>query len=87
MEIKQVENIIYELREPKVMLDYNLSTLYEVETKALNQVVKRNLEGFPEDFIYRITSKDLESIRSQIVTASQNKRRQDINKIILKSIC
>ena len=56
------------------MLDFNLAELYEVDTKALNQAVKRNTERFPEDFMFRLTSNEWDSMRSQIVTASQSKR-------------
>jgi hypothetical protein len=54
------------------MLDFDLAELYEVETKALNQSVKRNIERFPEDFMFRLTEE--EWMRSQIVTSSQKKR-------------
>lgn len=74
MEIKKVENIIYEVRAHKVMLDFNLAELYEVETKVLNQAVKRNIDRFPEDFMFRLRSDEWNSMRSQIVTASQSKR-------------
>jgi len=78
MEIKKVENIIYEVRGQKVMLDFNLAEPYAVETKALNQAVKRNLERFPEDFMFRLFPKEWEIIRSQIVTASQKKRNTGV---------
>ena len=64
---------IYVIREQKVMLDFDLADLYEVETKAFNQAVKRNIERFPEDFMFRLTSKEWLSMRSQIVTASMQK--------------
>jgi hypothetical protein len=54
------------------MLDFDLAQLYEVETKALNQAVKRNLKHFPEDFMFRLTLAEWSSIRSQIVTASES---------------
>jgi phage regulator Rha-like protein len=54
------------------MLDFDLAELYEVETKVLNQAVKRNNYRFPEDFMFRITAKEWETMRSQIVTASEN---------------
>lgn len=59
---------IYIIREQKVMLDFDLASLYEVETKALNQAVKRNSERFPEDFMFRLTPKEWQYIRSQNVT-------------------
>ena len=54
------------------MLDFDLAQLYEVATKALNQAVKRNIKRFPEDFMFRLTDGEWESIRSQAVTASQS---------------
>lgn len=53
------------------MLDFDLAQLYEVETKALNQAVKRNLKRFPEDFMFRLTLSEWQFIRSQSVTASE----------------
>jgi hypothetical protein len=61
---------IYVIREQKVMLDFDLALLYEVETKALNQAVKRNITRFPEDFMFRLTTKEWINMRSQNVTAS-----------------
>ncbi|MBA2561435.1 MAG: ORF6N domain-containing protein [Chitinophagaceae bacterium] len=61
---------IYVIRVQKVMLDFDLAVLYDVETKALNQAVKRNIDRFPEDFMLRLTSKEWLTMRSQIVTAS-----------------
>ena len=66
---------IYFLGKQKVMMDFDLAALYEVETKALNQAVKRNMDRFPEDFMFRLTSKEWLTMRSQIVTTST----QDIN--------
>lgn len=65
---------IYEIRNQKVMLDFDLAVLYEIETKVLNQAVKRNIKRFPADFMFRLTIEEWETMRSQIVTASQNKR-------------
>ena len=58
---------IYELRGQKVMLDYDLAELYDVPTKALNQAVKRNYKRFPEDFMFQLTRKEYDSLRSQNV--------------------
>jgi hypothetical protein len=55
---------IYVIREQKVMLDFDLADLYEVETKALNQAVKRNADRFPEDFMFRLTTKEWLTMRS-----------------------
>lgn len=86
--IRTIQNRIYEIRGERVMLDFDLATLYEVGTKVLNQAVKRNIKRFPKDFMFRLTveewegmwsqivttSEQTEVMRSQIVTASQKKR-------------
>ena len=53
-EIVPIQKLIYEIRGHKVMLDSDLARLYEVETRILNQAVKRNIERFPEDFMFQI---------------------------------
>lgn len=70
--IRNIQNRIYEIRGEKVMLDFDLAALYEVETKVLNQAVKRNNKRFPADFMFRLTAVEWETIRSQLVTASIN---------------
>lgn len=66
---------IYFIREQKVMLDFDLAALYEVETKRLNEQVKRNIDRFPKDFMFRLTEKEWQTMRSQNATESL----QDIN--------
>ena len=66
-----IESKILFLRGKKVMLSHHLSELYEVETKALLQAVKRNRDRFPHDFMFQLTWKEAESLRSQIVTLKQ----------------
>ena len=70
MELEIIKNKIYEIRGQRVMLDRDLAQLYGVETKVLNQAVKRNLERFPEDFMFRLTKE--ECLRSQIVTLNED---------------
>lgn len=65
-----VMNKIYLIREQKVMLDRDLAELYGVETKVLNQAVKRNAGRFPEDFMFQLTSVEFENLKSQFVTSS-----------------
>ena len=74
MQLSVIHSKIYEIRGQKVMLDFDLAELYEVETKALNQAVKRNSERFPKDFMFRLTIEEWQEMRSQFVTASQDKR-------------
>ena len=57
MLIKNIQSKIYVIRNEKVMLDFDLAAMYEVETKVLNQAFKRNLDGFPEDFMFQLTEK------------------------------
>ena len=81
---EQIINRIYYVREQKVMLDFDLAALYEVETKRLNEQVKRNIDRFPEDFMFRLTSKEWNLMRSQIVTASGQPVEKP-NSIIMRS--
>jgi phage regulator Rha-like protein len=70
--IQSIQNRIYEIRGERVMLDFDLAALYEVETKVLNQAVKRNIKRFPGDFMFRLTLAEWQVMRSQIVTASES---------------
>jgi len=70
--IKSIQNKIYEIRGERVMLDFDLAALYEVQTKALNQAVKRNIKRFPKDFMFRLTPAEWQAMRSQFVTAYDN---------------
>ena len=69
--IKSIQNRIYDIRGQRVLLDFDLADLYEVETKVLNQAVKRNIKRFPDDFMFRLSEDEWFGIRSQIVTAYQ----------------
>jgi len=70
--IKSIQNRIYDIRDERVMLDFDLAFLYEVDTKVLNQAVKRNIKRFPDDFMFQLSVEEWESMRSQFVTASEN---------------
>lgn len=59
---------IYHIRGKKVMLSHDLAGLYEVETKALNQQVKRNIRKFPERYMFELTQEEYNSLRSHFVT-------------------
>lgn len=69
--IEKIEAMIYNIRGMRVMLDSDLAKLYGVETKVLNQAVRRNLNRFPEDFMFVCNFGDLDCLRSQFVTANQ----------------
>lgn len=70
MEIETIKHKIYELRSQRVMLDVDLAALYQVETRVLNQAVKRNSKRFPPDFMFQLTSDEWTNLKSQFVTSS-----------------
>lgn len=96
MQLQLIQQKIFEIRGQKVMLDFDLAALYEVETKVLNQAVKRNTDRFPQDFMFKLDIKEWnlmrsqivtsysqtvnieDTVRSQIVTTHQKKRRKDL---------
>ena len=79
LNIETIRENIYIIRGQKVMLDRDLATLYGVPTKVLNQSVKRNLDRFPEDFMFQLSKEEIEICsRSQIVTLNTNKDRANL---------
>ncbi|WP_443946106.1 ORF6N domain-containing protein [Pedobacter sp. AW1-32] len=64
--IRSIESRIYTIRGERVMLDFDLASLYEVETRVLNQAVKRNIKRFPEDFMFQLTKEEFERLKFQI---------------------
>jgi len=72
---KVIENKIYFIRGESVMLDRDLAELYEVETKVLKQAVKRNLDIFPENFMFELTKDEFDNLRSQTVTSNRGGHR------------
>ena len=77
-DIVLIQRRIYEFRGRKVILDRDLASLYGVETKALNQAVKRNLGRFPEDFMFQLTKEEAEFSRSQIVTMDNHAENERV---------
>ena len=73
--VSRIENAIFLVRDEKVMLDQDLATMYGVETKVLVQAVKRNIDRFPDDFMFQLNSNEFKNLRSQIVTSSWGGRR------------
>jgi len=65
-----IENKIYLIRNKKVMLDRDLAELYGVENKRLNEQVSRNIERFPEDFMFLLSRNEFDNLKSQIATSS-----------------
>lgn len=70
-----IESMIYVVRNQQVMIDSDLAMLYQVETKRLNEAVKRNIARFPEEFRFQLTAEETESLRSQIATLNENDGR------------
>ena len=79
-----IQNMIYEIRGQKVMLDSDLARLYEVEVKALNRAVKRNAKRFPDDFMFQLSDKEWENLKCHFGTSSlryQNGTAKMVKKI------
>ncbi len=72
MEIKIIQKRIFEIRGMKVMLDMHLAELYEVETRALKQAVRRNIDRFPDDFMFQLPEREVDKMVSQFVTPSKS---------------
>ncbi|WP_026710925.1 ORF6N domain-containing protein [Flavobacterium filum] len=71
MKAEIIQQQIIEIRGQKVMLDFHLANLYEIETKVLKQAVKRNINRFPTDFMFELNKEEFESLRSQFVTSKR----------------
>lgn len=74
MEISVIQNKIYELRGFKIMLDFDLAEIYEVETKRLKEAVRRNIRRFPVDFMFELNKNEYDSLRTQIATLKSSQR-------------
>ena len=70
MELQIIQNKIFEIRGQRVMLDFDLAALYEVETRVLNQAVKRNINRFPFDFMFQLSNREFDNLMSQSVISS-----------------
>jgi hypothetical protein len=75
MDVQIINQRIFEIRGLRVMLDFHLAELYEVETRALKQAVRRNIKRFPDDFMFQLTEKEFKSLRSQIVISNRGGTR------------
>ncbi|MDR2910927.1 MAG: ORF6N domain-containing protein [Bacteroidales bacterium] len=70
MELQVIKNKIHEIRGFSVMFDFDLAEMYQVETREINQKVKRNIKRFPPDFMFQLTPQEFRNLKSQIVTSS-----------------
>ena len=75
-ELISIQQMIHEIRGQKVMLDSDLAMLYEVEVKRLNEAVKRNIERFPEDFMFQLTHDEFSNLKSHFATSSWGGKRK-----------
>lgn len=82
MQLTGIQKKIHEIRGKKIILDYDLAEMYEVETKVLKQAVKRNANRFPEDFMFTITRDEYNSLRSQFVTLEKGQGRGKYSKYL-----
>jgi ORF6N domain len=73
---QKILNRIYVVRNQKIMLDEDLAAMYRVETRRLNEQVKRNINRFPKDFMFTLAEKEYENLRSQNATSSWGGRRK-----------
>ena len=72
MELEIIQNRIFEIRGYKVMLDFHLAEMYQVETKNLKRAVKRNIDRFPPDFMFQLSENEWNFLRCNFVTSKQN---------------
>lgn len=73
MQLQAIQSKIFEIRGVKVMLDFDLAQLYETETRVLKQAVRRNIDRFPDDFLFELTREEYNVLRSQIVMLETGK--------------
>ena len=76
MELQVIQSKIYEIRGERVMLDFDLASLYEVETKYLKRAVRRNIDRFPSDFMFELTKDEYDALRCQNCTLNNSGRGQ-----------
>lgn len=80
---QSIQNRIYEIRGERVMLDFDLAALYEVETKVFNQAVKRNIKRFPDDFMFQLTKEEWDLLRHQTQASKQQENASSSQFVII----
>ncbi|MBI1782841.1 MAG: ORF6N domain-containing protein [Sphingobacteriales bacterium] len=86
MKAQLIQERIYEVRGEKVMLDFDLAKLYEVETRVFNQAIKRNTASFPKDFMFRLTVKEWKEILASQVVLIENNGTSNSSQFVMSSI-
>ena len=82
---EEIAQLVFFVRGEKVMFDADLAVLYGVEARALNQAVKRNRHRFPGDFMFRLSTSEYESMRSQFVTSYDKTKGVNSSQIVMSS--
>ena len=75
-ELQRIKSLIFEVRGQQIMLDNDLARIYQVETKRLNEAVKRNIDRFPPEFMFQLNKEEYENLKSQFATSSWGGRRK-----------
>lgn len=71
MELQLIYNKIYKIRGQRIMLDFDLAEMYETETKRLKEAVRRNMDRFPDDFMFKLSNEEFENLRTQFATSNR----------------
>ena len=86
MKADLIQKQIYEVRGEKIMVDFDLAQLYEVETRVLNQAIKRNIESFPKDFMFRLTAKEWKEVLSSQTLIIENFEKTNSSQFVMSSV-
>ena len=86
LENKNIEECIFTIRDQQVMLDNDVAFFFGVETKRLNEQMKRNTDRFPEDFCFKLNSKELKDLGSQNATAKKLSSKEDIIHMFIRNM-
>jgi hypothetical protein len=87
MQLVVIQSKIHEIRGQKVMLDYDLAELYDVETRILNQAVKRNSERFPKDFMFQLTAREWNKITTvENIVHTMSERKMNSSQFVMSSL-
>jgi hypothetical protein len=86
MKAQMIQDRIYEVRGEKVMLDFDLAMLYEVETRVFNQAIKRNVDSFPKDFMFQLTTNEWKEISSLQTVMIENECIMNSSQFVMSSL-
>ena len=86
MELQLIQTKIYDVRGHKIMLDFDLAELYDVETRVFNQAIKPNIESFPKDFMFRLTANEWKEISSSPMLVKNEVPNNNSSQIVMSSL-